>query len=281
MIGILAALVLTLAPASADVKLGEAIKMDVTLENPDKEEFKGPALVIDSRSIVLNVNDSGYPFTYTQTNDEAPLNSVDLKAGEKATATIEFTPINAGKYTIEANYAGKAAGKASVTVTPLDGATRVGVLLDTNEGPITIQLLPETAPNTAAHFANLARKGFYNGLGFHRIIKNFMAQGGDPKGNGQGGPGYQLPAEFSHDKKYSHTYGRLSMARTQDPDSAGSQFFMCFGQATFLDGKYTVFGEVFDGMDSVKKIESVGAPSDPGRPSEVVTIKKATLVPIK
>jgi cyclophilin family peptidyl-prolyl cis-trans isomerase len=107
-----------------------------------------------------------------------------------------------------------------------------------------------------------------------------MAQGGDPQGTGQGGPGYTLPAEFTSDPKYSHTFGRLSMARTPDPDSAGSQFFICFERATFLDGKYTVFGEVSEGKETVEKIEAIGAERDPQKPKEIVKITKAVLVPL-
>jgi peptidylprolyl isomerase/peptidyl-prolyl cis-trans isomerase B (cyclophilin B) len=118
-------------------------------------------------------------------------------------------------------------------------------------GEIRIELYPEDAPKHVESFVTLSKKGFYNGLTFHRVEPGFVAQGGDPKGNGTGGPGYTLKAEFNQRK---HVRGTLAMARSQDPDSAGSQFYICFAPAPFLDGKYTVFGQVVSGMDVVDKI---------------------------
>jgi peptidylprolyl isomerase/peptidyl-prolyl cis-trans isomerase B (cyclophilin B) len=118
-------------------------------------------------------------------------------------------------------------------------------------GEIRIELYPEDAPKHVESFVALSKKGFYNGLTFHRVEPGFVAQGGDPSGNGTGGPGYTLKAEFN---KRKHVRGTVAMARSQSPDSAGSQFYICFGTADFLDGKYTVFGQVVQGMDVVDKI---------------------------
>lgn len=118
-------------------------------------------------------------------------------------------------------------------------------------GEFEILFFPETAPNHVANFVSLARLGFYNGTTFHRVIEGFMAQGGDPTGSGSGGPGYTIPAEFSN---LPHKRGTVSMARTNDPNSAGSQFFVCFQETPFLDGQYTVFGEVTRGMEVVDAI---------------------------
>jgi peptidylprolyl isomerase/peptidyl-prolyl cis-trans isomerase B (cyclophilin B) len=115
-------------------------------------------------------------------------------------------------------------------------------------GEIEIELFPEDAPKTVESFITLARKGFYNGLTFHRIVPGFVAQGGDPKGDGTGGPGYTLKAEFN---KRKHVRGTVAMARSQHPDSAGSQFYICFAPAAHLDGNYTVFGQVVKGMELV------------------------------
>ena len=115
-------------------------------------------------------------------------------------------------------------------------------------GTIEIELWPELAPEHVNSFVFLARDGFYDGVTFHRIIDDFMAQGGDPTGTGTGGPGYNVPAEFNDTK---HVAGVLSMARAQDPNSAGSQFFICNADATFLDGNYTAFGKVTAGLDVV------------------------------
>jgi peptidylprolyl isomerase/peptidyl-prolyl cis-trans isomerase B (cyclophilin B) len=118
-------------------------------------------------------------------------------------------------------------------------------------GEIRIEFYPQDAPKTVENFVTLAKKGFYNGLTFHRVVPGFVVQGGDPKGNGTGGPGYQIKAEFSQRK---HVRGTLAMARSQDPDSAGSQFYITYGPQPHLDGGYTVFGQVVSGMEHVDAI---------------------------
>ena len=119
-------------------------------------------------------------------------------------------------------------------------------------GEIVIEFYPADAPKTVDNFVKLAKKGFYDGLTFHRREKGFVIQGGDPKGNGTGGPGYTIPAEFN---KQKHVRGAVAMARTQDPNSAGSQFYICLAPANFLDGQYTVFGIVTKGMDVVDEVK--------------------------
>ncbi len=135
------------------------------------------------------------------------------------------------------------------------------VNIETNFGKILFKLLPELAPETVRNFEKLAKDGFYDCTLFHRVIPGFMIQGGDPntktdnKGSwGTGGPGYNIKAEFS---SRSHLRGIVSMARSQDPDSAGSQFFIVTADSTFLDRQYTVFGEVTEGMDVADKIVSL------------------------
>ncbi|MBI2350712.1 MAG: peptidylprolyl isomerase [Deltaproteobacteria bacterium] len=119
-------------------------------------------------------------------------------------------------------------------------------------GTIEIEFYPQDAPDTVMNFITLAKKGFYDGLTFHRVEPGFVVQGGDPKGNGTGGPGYSIKAEFN---KQKHLRGTVAMARAQDPDSAGSQFYICLNPAPFLDGKYTVFGQVVSGMEVVDGIK--------------------------
>jgi len=119
-------------------------------------------------------------------------------------------------------------------------------------GEISIEFFPEEAPKTVENFVGLANKGFYNGLNFHRVVPDFVVQGGCPKGNGTGGPGYQIKAEFN---KQKHVRGAVAMARSQDPDSAGSQFYICYGPTPHLDGQYTVFGQVVSGMELVDRIK--------------------------
>ena len=119
-------------------------------------------------------------------------------------------------------------------------------------GEINIEFFPEDAPKTVENFVTLAKKGFYDGVTFHRVEPNFVVQGGDPKGNGTGGPGYTIKDEFN---KQKHVRGVLAMARTQAPNSAGSQFYITLAPAHFLDGQYTVFGRVTSGMEVVDKIK--------------------------
>ena len=118
-------------------------------------------------------------------------------------------------------------------------------------GTITLDLYSDVAPNTVANFEKLANSGFYNGLVFHRVVPGFVIQGGDPNGDGTGGPGYKIKAEFSERK---HLTGTLAMARAADPNSAGSQFYICLEPQPGLDRQYTVFGQVTAGMDLVKNV---------------------------
>jgi peptidylprolyl isomerase len=132
--------------------------------------------------------------------------------------------------------------------------------MDLSYGRVVIQLRPDVAPKTVARIKELAREGFYDGTPFHRVIPNFMAQGGDPTGTGTGGSGRRLEAEFSAVK---HQRGTVSMARSSDVNSADSQFFICFAPAPHLDGQYTAFGQVTEGMEFVDRIKK-GDPSNNG-----------------
>jgi peptidyl-prolyl cis-trans isomerase B (cyclophilin B) len=146
-------------------------------------------------------------------------------------------------------------------------------------GVIKAELYPEIAPNTVNNFIDLANKNFYNNLKFHRVIKNFMIQGGDPKGDGTGGPGYSIEGEFTSNgfaNSLKHTKGVLSMARTSDPNSAGSQFFIMSGDAANLDGEYAAFGKVISGLDVVDKIQNVSTNSADA-PKEDVVITSITV----
>jgi len=121
-----------------------------------------------------------------------------------------------------------------------------------NGNAIRIEFFPEDAPKTVENFVTLAKKGFYNGLTFHRVVPDFVVQGGCPQGTGTGGPGYQIKAEFN---KQKHVRGSVAMARSQHPDSAGSQFYITYGATPHLDGSYTVFGKVVSGMEHVDRIK--------------------------
>src|SRR6185436_6158914 len=142
-------------------------------------------------------------------------------------------------------------------------------LIKTSEGEMVIQFWPDVAPKTVENFKTLAKKGFYDGTAFHRIVKGFMIQGGDPLTKdpaqearwGTGDPGYKIKAEFND---RPHTRGVISMARSSDPDSAGSQFFICDGAANFLDHKYTAFGKLMKGDDVLTKIANTPVTMSPG-----------------
>ncbi len=143
------------------------------------------------------------------------------------------------------------------------------LLMETTKGSVTIRLRPDLAPNHVARIKELVRDGFYDGVVFHRVIDGFMAQTGDPTGTGMGGSGKKLKAEFS---KEPHVRGTVSMARAQNPDSGDSQFFICFADARFLDGQYTAWGTVIDGMDAVDKIKRGEPVKDPDK---IVSVKVA------
>ena len=141
------------------------------------------------------------------------------------------------------------------------------LILDTSKGQVEIKLLPDLAPNHVARISELAEEGYYDGIIFHRVIPGFMAQTGDPTGTGMGGSGQKLDAEFSD---YRYVDGTVGMARTMDPNSADSQFFICFEGCGHLTGQYTVWGQVERGMDVVRKINA-GEP--PAEPDQIVTAR--------
>jgi cyclophilin family peptidyl-prolyl cis-trans isomerase len=139
------------------------------------------------------------------------------------------------------------------------------VLIKTEKGDITIELFENEAPNSVANFISLVEKNFYTNVPFHRVLQGFMAQGGDPTGTGGGGPGYMIPDEVSNPNYRKHFRGSLSMAKSQQPNSGGSQFFLCFVPTSYLDGQHTVFGRVIDGFDVLAKIRRRD-PEDPNAP---------------
>lgn len=164
------------------------------------------------------------------------------------------------------------AASATDTKQVLDPANTL--YLDLPSGRVVIQMRPDLAPNTVTRIKELVRQGFYDGLSFHRVIPGFMAQTGDPRGDGTGGSGKHLQAEFS---KAPHVRGTVSMARASDPNSADSQFFICFATASYLDGQYTIWGQVVSGMEFVDMIKP-GSPTDNGRvdnPTKIVHMRVA------
>lgn len=163
----------------------------------------------------------------------------------------------------------------------------VKVLVEMENGEdFTLELYPEYAPQTVQNFVDLVTDGFYDGVGFHRVVEGFMAQGGDPEGTGMGGSGVTIPGEFAANgfsqNTLSHTRGVISMARSQDPDSASSQFFICYDDASFLDGQYAAFGKVIDGMETVDGFLNVkrtyNSMGEEASPTEPITMKRVTII---
>jgi peptidyl-prolyl cis-trans isomerase B (cyclophilin B) len=171
--------------------------------------------------------------------------------------------------------------------TPMNSSNEVAVI-KTNEGEMVVQFWTDAAPNTIENFKKLARQGFYDGTIFHRIVKDFMIQGGDPNSKdpakensyGQGGPDYKIKAEFND---HSHDRGVISMARSADPDSAGSQFFICLAPVHRLDHQYTTFGKLIKGDDVLEKIGNIpverNAQGEPSKPTKRVVIESIKTVP--
>jgi peptidyl-prolyl cis-trans isomerase B (cyclophilin B) len=159
------------------------------------------------------------------------------------------------------------------TLTDSEGGKNLIATVETNMGTFSFEFFPEDAPGTVENFVQLARDGFYDGTIFHRVIDGFMIQGGDPTGTGTGGPGYSIKAEFNDHK---HVAGTVSMARSAHPDSAGSQFFVCVAPAPHLDGQYTAFGQVTDGLDVVQAIGKVKTDAN-DRPVEDVVMNTVTI----
>lgn len=160
------------------------------------------------------------------------------------------------------------------TLTPNEKSYQVS--LETSKGTILIDLFFEKAPRHSVNFLGLVNAGFYDGISFHRVIDGFVIQAGCPQGTGTGGPGYHIDAEFND---YPHTLGVLSMARAQDPNSAGSQFFICLGDVPYLDNNYTAFGKVNDPA-SLEVVKTIGSTQTGAgdKPTEDILIKKGTIL---
>ena len=173
----------------------------------------------------------------------------------------EAAPTTAAPFPTAETYSYSAA--PSMTIDP---AKQYTATIVTPRGDIVIELLPEIAPQSVNNFVYLARQNFYNGLTWHRVLEGFMAQGGDPRGDGTGDPGYSIPAEFT-DQVGFDSPGLVAMARSSDPDSAGSQFFITTGAAPHLNGQYTIFGRVIEGQEIVDGIPL----RDPENPADLAT----------
>jgi peptidyl-prolyl cis-trans isomerase B (cyclophilin B) len=244
--------------------LGDTIRATVTVTNEGGApgRYPKPELCMPSVSLHVTRNPAApTPESYIVRigPDSA---EVTLKPKETVSSVIELPVVDATMQTVEAYYRPK--GRIhptfegtekevsnSVPVKVSAGGKKLYAVITTELGPIKLEFFADRAMNHVASFVALARKGYYNGIVYHRVVPRFVIQGGDPTGTGGGGPGYKLPAEFN---EIEHVPGILSMARTPDPHSAGSQYFICTADCDGLNNEYTVFGKVVDGLQHVLKI---------------------------
>ena len=189
---------------------------------------------------------------YNRRNQENSADNGQTAISQTATTNAVATAASPDPSAVPSANPSLAAKPAAVDLTTdADGLSKATVLIKTDKGVIKFKFYPKDAPNTVARIVTLIQSGFYNGLTFHRVVPGFVIQGGDPKGNGTGGSGVKLKAEFND---RHHVEGTVAMARAGDPDSADSQFYICLSPQPQLDHQYTVFGQVIDGMDVVRQI---------------------------
>ncbi|MBX3459934.1 MAG: peptidylprolyl isomerase [Planctomycetes bacterium] len=254
----------TLKLDKPEYALGETIRAEVTVTNEGKvaADYPAPELALPSVSLhVIRRPDAPTPESHLVRIKGAG-KVVKLAPGKSASGVIEFPAVDPHGQLIEAYYAPRGDIRPDFSGTDKETSNRVPVrvhahgkklhaVIHTEAGPIKLEFFADRAMNHVLSFVQLAQSGYFNGIVFHRVVPRFVIQGGDPTGTGSGGPGYKLPAEFN---EIPHVPGILSMARTSDPHSAGSQFFICTDDCPNLDEQYTVFGRVVEGLDAVMTI---------------------------
>lgn len=273
--------------ASTSVELGQPIQVEVTITHAGDEARRIKEVVHDTQSVSFAmVWNRTTMFEYERIVMWGAMprewETRYLEPGDSITETFEIPTLVTGPVQIGVHYRGAGddlvrSDPVTIDVKPPANGGDLVTRFATNYGDYVVALWPDVAPNTALHFVELVRTGFYDDVSFHRLIPGFVLQGGDPAGNGTGDAGYNLRAEFNERK---HVTGVLSMARNPDPDSAGSQFFICLGAAPHLDNSYTGFGEVVEGFETtIRKIEREAERYEdpPDRLWDDVVIEKATL----
>jgi len=281
MIGVFLSGLLGLAAAASELKIGDFAddrdRLSYTLGAQFVKDFiKAQAIDVNVDYLVHGIRDalSGgdlvlSAYTRTQVLREFSKMTQARQAHKKAEAQADAERL------ASADHSWKTKLKKHDLMT-FDAGKDYFWILDTNKGKITVKLMPDVAPMHVTSTIFLTKKGFYDLLTFHRVLKDFMAQGGCPQGDGYGGPGYQYDGEFSPNVKHDRPY-LLSMANS-GPGTDGSQFFITFRPTLNLDGKHTIFGEVVEGQEVVRKLEAAaGSPRDKGKPTESLFIKKATI----
>jgi cyclophilin family peptidyl-prolyl cis-trans isomerase len=280
-------LVVTLAPDGAFLQAGKPVRVKLALENRGRASVAVPNGVLFGQGLKVTLADGSERAVQETVAPAAARQPLLLPAGGSAAATIDLAPLlpdvfaNAGKYTVRAAVAGVDAAPLELELAR--DWTGFHALLSTEFGEIELEFFPDVAPRTVANFLALVDQHFYDGLGFHRIVKGFMVQGGDPKGDGTGNSGKFVQFEKSGVK---HERGVISMARQADFNSASCQFFLVHQTAPFLDGNYAAFGRIVRGLDVLDKMADVpcivnpnGVDRGPSKPKDHVRINTLRLLP--
>ena len=284
--------------APEQVTLGEDLVLAIQIKNVGEEAAPLRNIVLSSHSAFIEVSGRRWkhPFAILRfpggIPNLTPSAQTPLAPGKVLEGKLTIPTVETGAFEVRVGVTGHVpfplprglkvrpfySAKVKIDVRPTkEGAVRYEVVMKTNHGEVRLSLDDEAAPCSVRNFVTLIRQDFYSGLKFHRVIKGFMIQGGDPKGDGSGGPGYSIPAEFN--KTRQHKPGALAMARTGHPHTAGSQFYVCLGSPKHLDGQYTIFGQVVAGQSA---IDAIGAlPVGAGdKPTTDAVMETLTLVPV-
>lgn len=282
----------SLALSPAALPLGGIVQAEITVRNPGAEPRTIPEVRFETRSVSFALSfrtASGsdrtaehhviVPDCFTGPRFDAP--QVVLPPGAAVVQRFAFPAVRVGPMRVRAKIGDLASNEAALEVRPADGKSKLAAEVETSKGTFVVEFLPDAAMNSVMNFVNLARARFYEKIVFHRVIKDFVIQAGNPalsaaNGFGTDGPGYTIRAEISDEK---HAEGSVAMARVSaNKDSAGSQFYVCLAPQPKLDGKYTVFGRVADGMDVVRAIGSAETNRQTDRPLQDVIIQAVRIV---
>jgi peptidyl-prolyl cis-trans isomerase B (cyclophilin B) len=288
--------VVSLALDRAEAPVGDEIQAEVTVSNPGDKDVEIAELAFEERSLSFELTfDAGgksKTFVYAVRKPDphvaervAP-GRVLLKAKKSVTGLFRIPTLRAGPMTVAALYKGTGkdlkSAPLSVKVTPQGEAGRLAAAVETSMGSFQIDLNPEAAPNAVANFVALAKRGFYDNLNVHRVVKNGWIQTGCPYDNGTGGPGFAVRSEAEAQKDVKHDLGTVSMAGNLKSGFSGSQFFITVGRQSSFDAKFTAIGSVSGaGLDAVKKIAAVDVDKATDRPVKDVKVSSIKIVAVK
>jgi peptidyl-prolyl cis-trans isomerase B (cyclophilin B) len=285
----------TLSTDKTEYVLGEDVTAEVTLTNGADRDLEVAELVFEERALAFDVTfepEGGKKqFLFAVTRPEPHLVGrlgparVALRKGRSVAGLFRIPTLAPGALSVTAVYKGAEkevrSAAVAVTVKPQETGSKLAAILETSQGTLQINLLPSEAPNNVANFVSLARRGYYDGLVFHRVVKNMLIQSGCPYDNGLGGPGYALRSE-AKGQKTLHDQGTVSMSGYSKVDFTGSQFFVSLAKNAAFDGKYTVVGKLAEAsLDVAKKIAAVEVDRNTDRPKEDVPLKKVTIAVVK